>query len=40
MTGDELSSQVLIAFEGNKQVLVPWHMLSLRTDGSYDLSLQ
>jgi len=39
MNRDELSSQVLIAFEGNKQVLVPWHMLSLRTDGSYDLPL-
>jgi uncharacterized protein (TIGR02271 family) len=37
MNGDETSSQVLIAFEGHKQVLVPWHMLTLRTDGSYAL---
>jgi len=37
MNKEETSSQVLVAFEGNKQVSVPWNILSLRTDGSYDL---
>jgi len=37
MNGDEAASQVRITFEGNQSVLVPWHVLTLRPDGSYDL---